>query len=44
MVEALGAEVVALDPAAIGRITIADLPPGETRPLTPDEIAQLRAS
>jgi pseudouridine synthase len=44
MVEALGAKVVALDRISIGSIAIGDLPRGETRALTPEEIATLRAS
>jgi 23S rRNA pseudouridine2605 synthase len=41
MAEAVGNEVVALRRVRIGPIVLGDLPEGEARPLTPDEIASL---
>jgi 23S rRNA pseudouridine2605 synthase len=42
MVEALGAKVLTLVRVAIGNVEIGDLPPGETRPLTTNELRRLR--
>jgi 23S rRNA pseudouridine2605 synthase len=41
MVEALDAKVLKLARTAIGAVTLGDLPPGATRELTAEEIAQL---
>jgi 23S rRNA pseudouridine2605 synthase len=43
MVEALDAKVVSLARVAIGDVLLGDLPAGETRELTRDELATLRA-
>ena len=42
MVEALGAKVLKLVRVAIGNVRIGDLPPGETRRLSPGEVRLLR--
>ena len=42
MVEALDAEVVALVRIAIGSVRIGDLPSGQTRALSADEVKALR--
>ena len=42
MVASQGAKVSKLVRVAIGSVTIGDLPPGETRPLTRDELRRLR--
>jgi 23S rRNA pseudouridine2605 synthase len=41
MVEALNAKVVSLTRVAMGELTMGDLAEGQTRPLTPDEVAGL---
>jgi 23S rRNA pseudouridine2605 synthase len=41
MVEALDAKVLKLERTAIGPVTLGDLPPGTTRELTAEELAQL---
>ena len=43
MVEALDAEVITLVRIAIGSIRIGDLPSGQTRALTSDEVKALRS-
>lgn len=41
MVEALGAKVISLARVAIGELALGDLPAGETRPLTGEELRKL---
>ncbi|HET8798183.1 MAG TPA: rRNA pseudouridine synthase, partial [Thermoanaerobaculia bacterium] len=41
MVEALGAKVISLARVAIGELALGDLPAGETRPLTREELRKL---
>jgi 16S rRNA pseudouridine516 synthase len=43
MFAAVGNHVHELRRVAIGDLTLGDLPPGQWRPLTPDEVARLRA-
>jgi pseudouridine synthase len=42
MVASQGAKVLKLVRVAIGSVPLGELPPGETRPLTPDELRRLR--
>ena len=42
MVASQGAKVLKLARIAIGSVELGELPPGETRPLTPDELRRLR--
>lgn len=42
MLHALGAQVGSLHRVAMGTLRLGDLPPGSVRPLTPEELAELR--
>jgi 23S rRNA pseudouridine2605 synthase len=44
MLEAVGHRVTALERVAFGPLTLGDLPEGESRPLSPEEVAALRAA
>jgi 16S rRNA U516 pseudouridylate synthase RsuA-like enzyme len=41
MVEACGETIARLERTAIGSVTLGDLPSGQLRPLTPEEVASL---